>query len=293
MAGRPWFKAYPRDFLRGISKLSSDEVAAYAVILMLIYEEGGPIEDSPRWIASQIGTGFPTRRWNSVRESLIAKGKLRVTSNGLLTNDRAEVELKNGHIEHEKLANNGSKGGEKSAKLRKEVNNSNNLSEKGLKKSSSIAEGRLQSTDSSQHASLSLVPSAKVSPAPAEQQRVDRSRLPRLSDKPHLWADLCGGEYALDDQGTSRPSVGNYFIDLACASVCAAAKMNDPHWRGDWDTVTRWIHDGIPTSRALEAIELRVAKPGYKPPAVLRYFDSLVRAHAAANPGRPLAREAG
>ena len=276
MTVRPWFKAYHRDFLHGISRLNESEIAAYTVVLFLIYSHGGAIDDDARWISRQIGAAFSCRKWTAVRQSLLDKGKLTLTPDGKITNIRAEKELKTGGKEHETLVENGVKGGLKRAENAGVVKQDNGLAEKGLEIPPSMAEGRKQSPDSEKQACLPSLGTA--------EHPVERSRLPKLNDPEFKWAVLTANS-GFDNAGKRHPMVRSFFLDQVCAGVCKAAGINDPGWRGDWDTVARWLHDGLLPNVILDAIEDRAAKRGYSPPTVLRYFDALVRVWAAEHPG--------
>lgn len=91
MSALPWFKCNPRDLLDGLLDLESEEQGPYMSVLSLIYIRGGAIPDDARWLAGNCR--LSVRRWNIVRASLIAKGKLFVSTNGGLMNDRAAKEL--------------------------------------------------------------------------------------------------------------------------------------------------------------------------------------------------------
>lgn len=90
MNGLPYYKAYPRDFFDGTVGLDFEVKAAYRLLLDLIYQHGGRLVDDPRFIAGQLGCSV--RKWNSLREAIIATGKVVVIS-GYLGNYRADKEL--------------------------------------------------------------------------------------------------------------------------------------------------------------------------------------------------------
>lgn len=90
MNGLPYYKAYPRDFIEGTIGMPFEIKCAYRVILDLIYMQGGNLPDDARYISGLLGCSI--RKWKSIRDELIASGKL-VVSGEFLTNYRAIKEL--------------------------------------------------------------------------------------------------------------------------------------------------------------------------------------------------------
>lgn len=130
MSGQPWYKRYGADFVHGTLGLTLEEKGAYSLCLDLIYDRGGPIPDDPRWLAGVCGVSV--RKWNSLRESLIASGKL-VVRGAALSNERAEIEIENAAKTSRKLAENGAKGGSKRAENAVDDRDFRHLAEAGLK----------------------------------------------------------------------------------------------------------------------------------------------------------------
>jgi uncharacterized protein YdaU (DUF1376 family) len=130
VSDRPWYKRYGGDFVLGTMSLSLEEKGAYSICLDLIYDRGGPIPDEPRWLAGVCGVSV--RKWSALRERLIESGKL-VACDGTLSNARAAKELENAAKIARKLAENGAKGGNKSAENRFDVNKNSDLAEAPLK----------------------------------------------------------------------------------------------------------------------------------------------------------------
>jgi len=92
MNGLPYYKAYPRDFIEGTIGMSFELKGAYRLVLDLIYMQGGELPDDARYISGLLGCSI--RKWNSMREQLVALGKIQV-SGASLTNYRAVSELQN------------------------------------------------------------------------------------------------------------------------------------------------------------------------------------------------------
>lgn len=112
MTGNPWYPRYPQDFLMGTMGMPLETRGAYAVLLDMIYDRGRPIPDEPNWIAGMMG--ISTRKWNSIRASLIAADKITV-EDGYISNARAEREIAKADAHSKKHAENGAKGGRKRA----------------------------------------------------------------------------------------------------------------------------------------------------------------------------------
>lgn len=136
MKGRPWYKRYPADILHGTMALNVAEKGAYNVVLDLIYDRGGPIPDDPKWLARQCGCSI--QQWRTLRGGLIDHGKLTVTADGRLVNERATLEIARNEAEAEALREAGRAGGrarkspDKSAENAVEVNENSGITEKRL-----------------------------------------------------------------------------------------------------------------------------------------------------------------
>ncbi|MDF2620224.1 MAG: hypothetical protein K0S00_2883 [Xanthobacteraceae bacterium] len=136
MSEKPWYRRYPSDFLHGTAGLPLEVKGAYSVVLDLIYDRRGPIPDNAHWIAGHCGCSV--RKWNTIRATLIDEGKI-VAEGGFIINPRAMREVDISAETARKLAENGAKGGNKSAETRKlkaeknaEESNISGLAEAGL-----------------------------------------------------------------------------------------------------------------------------------------------------------------
>lgn len=123
--GSEWYKREPTAYLGGVQGLSTKQHAVYSVILDLIYQHGGSINDDPKWISgwfSDMGSAAVRR----TIEDLIDLGKLH-REGDQLTNLRAKNEAKTREKLRENRQETGRKGGVSSAKLRASNNENNNL----------------------------------------------------------------------------------------------------------------------------------------------------------------------
>ena len=127
---RPWYRRFPDNFIAGTVGLTLEEKGAYSLVLDLMYVRGGPVPDEPRYIAGVCNCSV--RKWNAIRAKLIDLGKIHVV-NGFLTNDRAEKEIEISLKDAQERAENGSKGGNKSAETRSEANKNRGLGQASVK----------------------------------------------------------------------------------------------------------------------------------------------------------------
>lgn len=104
MNGLPYYKRYPRDFFEGTIGMPLELKGPYALVLDLIYMQNGKLLDDPRYVAGLLGCGI--RQWNSIRDRLLAMGKIE-RRDGYLGNFRADKELDNSHSFQEKQRENG------------------------------------------------------------------------------------------------------------------------------------------------------------------------------------------
>ncbi len=89
MNGLPYYKRYPRDFIEGTLTMPFEHKGAYAIILDMIYMQGGKLPDDARYISGVLGVSV--RKWKSIRNALIGYGKLTI-SGEFLTNYRSDKE---------------------------------------------------------------------------------------------------------------------------------------------------------------------------------------------------------
>ena len=87
-----WYKRDPDAALIGMMPLTDIEYRAYGVIIDLLYSRKGDLDDDPRLICTY--TGWRPQRWLKARAGLLAKGKIHLKTDGKLTANRVETELK-------------------------------------------------------------------------------------------------------------------------------------------------------------------------------------------------------
>lgn len=87
----PYYKRYPRDFIEGTIGFDLELKGAYAILLDLIYMQGGNLPDDDRYISGLMGCS--AKKWQSIRARLFELGKITI-ENGKISNSRAVFELK-------------------------------------------------------------------------------------------------------------------------------------------------------------------------------------------------------
>lgn len=82
MADDPWIRWFTANFLTEVADLEADEIGVYAVIINLMADRAGPIENDAKWLARRCGTS--TRRFNQIRAKLLRIPGLLIERDGLL-----------------------------------------------------------------------------------------------------------------------------------------------------------------------------------------------------------------
>ena len=124
----PWTKWYPDDFLNGVLfKLHIEAVGVYAVLLNMIYSEGGPVRDDIKRLSRVMGMR-PSSLEKRLAE-LVREGKI-IRTDGVISNARAEIEIEN---RVQKLKETRPKVDKKSTKTRENLSKKSNDFNKKLR----------------------------------------------------------------------------------------------------------------------------------------------------------------
>lgn len=123
MSDTPWHKRYHSDALTGYMELSLEERGAYTTFLDMMYDRGEPLKDNERLLAGYLGVSL--RKYRTIRESLIEKGKIYVTDDDKISNRRFDKERENVLKTSRKRAENGKLGAEKTNENKKKHNKNN------------------------------------------------------------------------------------------------------------------------------------------------------------------------
>lgn len=89
---RPWYKRYPSNFLNGVHGMGEGPIAAYSIILDVIYDRGGSCPDDAKWLSSLIGCSGQRAR-ALISELLKHPNKLYRDAEGRLRNPKADFVL--------------------------------------------------------------------------------------------------------------------------------------------------------------------------------------------------------
>jgi len=79
----PYINWYTANFLNACVDLQADEAGVYSILITLMADKDGPIDDDSAWLARRCN--LSTRRFNQIRVRLIDLGKIQVR-NGMLGN---------------------------------------------------------------------------------------------------------------------------------------------------------------------------------------------------------------
>src|SRR4029077_6389232 len=87
-----WYKRDPDAALAGMLGLTPEERGIYNTLIDLLYARNGDVPNDDRFMAR--AQQCAPQMWRRVRDSLIAKGKIRIKTDGKLTANRVETTLK-------------------------------------------------------------------------------------------------------------------------------------------------------------------------------------------------------
>lgn len=107
--GQQWYRRYPHAFIDGVQGMGPEMIGAYAVLIELIYARDGNTVRDDRHLAGVLGCS--KRLAKSLTDKLVAKGKIVVSEDGVLSNPRAAHELQHKEETSEKRADAGRKSG--------------------------------------------------------------------------------------------------------------------------------------------------------------------------------------
>jgi uncharacterized protein YdaU (DUF1376 family) len=181
---------YPDEWISGTTTLKADQRGCYITLLAMLYSRGKPVPDHDRDIA--LSCNVTVDKWRSIREVLLAKGKIFVTEDGEhLSNKRAETELEKASNRIEKAQVSGAKGGQKSGEIRrKSEENRSGIDQEAIEKQSKVIkkeEGVCNEINSLSEADASRVSEPNHQPSTINHQPISSLRsdtLPVSRTKP-------------------------------------------------------------------------------------------------------------
>lgn len=125
--GADWYKREPTAYLGGVQGMSAREHAVFSVVLDLIYQHGGSVNNDPAWFAGWI-SDMGAAAVRATILALVERGKLTL-EDGQLSNNRAKNQAKTKENLSENRAKIGKKGGISSGFSRSTINENKDLSE--------------------------------------------------------------------------------------------------------------------------------------------------------------------
>lgn len=270
--GRPWYPRFPSDFILGTVHMDLETRGAYSTIIDLLNDRDRPIPDEPRFIAGFLNCSV--RKWNAIRERLLADGKLTLNDRGEITNPRFDREHLGRAEQREFLAEKGREGGLKSAAMRAQR-------ELELPLSSD-----LEAEESRENGARVKDKSCERPPAPKKNRRLAQAppQPSRARKSPETRVLPSERTLAQPPRARARKPPG---IDALLRAVQEAAGFfptNAGHQARAREYVQAWADLGIDiVGLAIPIIEREIAHAPDKTTGSLARFDRDIRAeHAAA-----------
>lgn len=246
-----WYKREPSKFIGGVVGLGAEAIGAYAVILDLIYQHDGPIQNDPRWIGGILGCSM--RKTASLIERLVEAGKIDVRD-GKISNRKAEQVIESRVSFSRERAESGSKGGrnshETSARGARDEQNKGDVK----RKNNDLAEAELplEREEREERKKDSSDEEKAIEEYQRIAEQVGLTKIVKLTDKrkSHLRARLA--EFGLD--GWTR----------ALRSIPASDFLSGRAGRG-WKPDFDWL---VNPNNFAKVIEGKYAGPGSAPAAI-------------------------
>lgn len=112
-----WYKRDVRKAISGMSTLTPEERGCYNTLIDHQYLMGGPLHDDDRYLAGLMNCDV--RVWRRIRQQLVDKGRISLTSDGRIQDLRASYELATRQAQRSKRVASGQLGGIASGQSRK------------------------------------------------------------------------------------------------------------------------------------------------------------------------------
>ena len=125
--GLDWYKRRPVAYLGGVQGLTAKQHAVYSVVIELVYQHGGWVNNDPRWVSGWIADMGPAAIRNTIAE-LVALGKL-ILDGDRITQHVAQNEAETQEKRRENASVSGRLGGIQSGFSRRENSKNNDIHE--------------------------------------------------------------------------------------------------------------------------------------------------------------------
>ena len=188
----PWFKCRPAALLGALNGMAPDAGYLYVTILMRIYEDGGPVQETPYTLSRR--TGMTERRVAIALTTLTEGGRISILADGRLDSESTHSELS----ALDELQNGAQRAGKRSAEKRTEKSEGFQRSEptdveRKSNERSTIKNKIENKIDSSNDESLAL---ASLAEPEAPKRENPKSILAQVLD-PQAVADLIAHRKAM------------------------------------------------------------------------------------------------
>lgn len=283
MSARPdtWMPIYWGDYSRDTGHLNAAGHGAYLMLIKHYWCSGAPLrdDDDELW---RIACCDNLKEWQKLRPKIV---RMFVSGDGLLRHKRIDRELAAAMSSVAAKAEAGKRGAEK----------------RWRKYGAAIAEPSQFGGAAIADPSISHRQTDTPSPSPSESEsltdsketQTPRARLdangrviplapPAAPEKPATPAGSVPFDGAAIDRETGRVVVNGWFWDVVLPETYEAAQIDEARWTGTFRPLVAWLLDGIdPDETIIPTIRRIAARPDYRVPSTLQYFDRAVReAHA-------------
>ena len=160
---------YFDDWLTGAAELTPEQRGVFITLCALYYSKQGRVVENDRRLAGLCDVSV--RKWRSIKAELVSIGKISFID-GLLYQERCEIELVNALKAKATAQENGSKGGKKSAEIRANMLIRNNVNPTPA---STIADSEIEATVEPPFPSPPPVKDSPPSPPEGESDDVENS----------------------------------------------------------------------------------------------------------------------
>lgn len=254
-SGSDWYARYPTDYLGGVQGLSSDEHAAYSIILDLIYQHGGSVNNDPAWFAGWVSDMGPAKMKRAV-SGLIARGKL-VLEGDQLTQHRAREQARTKEDLRQKNRENGRAGGQARAAAASE-NEPGNSEETDRKLSKNRQETEQKPAEVYQF----------PKPVPYRNNNLAVATASRREEKTTEEGSSGGG----CEREVRRQILDAIGVDPVSGITGPSARMIGTEV--DMASARRWAVDlGLTVEQIVTVIRETMARKSDGPPSSFRFFD--------------------
>lgn len=270
-----WFKCDPLDLIEGVESCENEaQGLVYVMVLMRIYQSGGPVANNPAAVAAL--SHMSTRKASAAITDLIRLGKLIETSDGRLFNRRAQGELG----DRIRLSETRSSAGKQGGRPKKP-------SEETIESASKVLRERAESSanardNSEKPAENGHSPKPKAFHARVREEQIREESPPtppgadgdgQMPDQPMTDAERAEAAAKIASIA-ERAEVPEGAVQRVVGEVMRRAKMTAPPV--DLVLIETWLAKGIDEELILDTVT-RMAAGARGPIRQMRYFDAELR----------------